>query len=365
MAYDICPYGGSKSYISSATLLLPSSAWGTNYLPIDAFAEMAGSSPRDPFVEIAAAQKNSTHVTIFPGVAIVGGTGVAAAPAGKAVTYTLQQGQVLQLKQAGELNGSPIQSDQPIGVWGGASCMNIGVGDAACDSAHQQLPPVKALGSEYVGVKYRNRVANMEEDPPWRLMGAVNGTTLTYKPATPTGAPTTLGVGEVGMFYAGSPFVVKSQDSQHPFYVGGHMTGQNFMGNNYTTGDPEFVNVIPPAEWLTSYVFFTDPTMANTNLVIVRTKAKGGVYADVSLDCAGTLTGWLPIGSTAYEYTLVDLVVSGAEQGKCGNGRHQITSTAPFGLTVWGWDLYVSYAYPSGASVQPINTVVVPPTGAQ
>ena len=51
-------------------------------------------------------------------------------------------------------------------------------------------------------------------------------------------------------------------------------------------------------------------------------------------------------------------------------------STVPFGLTVWGWgseatgdgltsgtnSQYVSYAYPAGASVQPINTIVVPPT---
>jgi len=45
-------------------------------------------------------------------------------------------------------------------------------------------------------------------------------------------------------------------------------------------------------------------------------------------------------------------------------------SEAPFGVTVWGWGSsaslgffteYVSYAYPAGESVKPINTVVVPP----
>ena len=33
----------------------------------------------------------------------------------------------------------------------------------------------------------------------------------------------------------------------------------------------------------------------------------------------------------------------------------------PFGITVWGYDSASSYAYPAGASVKPINTVVVPP----
>ena len=54
--------------------------------------------------------------------------------------------------------------------------------------------------------------------------------------------------------------------------------------------------------------------------------------------------------------------MNGQAQGKCNNGLHTIKSAAPFGLTVWGWDQYVSYAYPAGASVQPINTVIVPAT---
>ena len=76
----------------------------------------------------------------------------------------------------------------------------------------------------------------------------------------------------------------------------------------------------------------------------------------------GTVTGWAPVGSAGlYQMTRVDLVVGGQPNGTCNNGRHEIHSDSGFGLTVWGWDSYVSYAYPSGASVQPINTVVVPP----
>ena len=56
-----------------------------------------------------------------------------------------------------------------------------------------------------------------------------------------------------------------------------------------------------------------------------------------------------------------DLVVRGALQGNCDNGVHSAKSDAAFGLTVWGWDWYVSYAYPAGGGVKPINDVVVPP----
>jgi hypothetical protein len=35
-------------------------------------------------------------------------------------------------------------------------------------------------------------------------------------------------------------------------------------------------------------------------------------------------------------------------------------SDAPFGVTVWGWDTAVSYAYPAGMGVRSINQAVFP-----
>jgi len=203
-----------------------------------------------------------------------------------------------------------------------------------------------------------------DEAPPWRIMGAVDGTTITYDPPTPpAGAPTTLNSGQLVMFYSAGPFTVSSQDNKHPFYLAAHMGGENFMGGNYLTGDPEHVNVMPPLEYLASYIFMTDPTFANTNLVLVRQKNAMGTFDDVTLDClTGPVAGWTPIGSAGnYEYAWVDLVIGFAPQAGCNNGYHTIASPTPFGLTVWGTDSYVSYAYPAGASVQPINTVVVRP----
>ena len=135
------------------------------------------------------------------------------------------------------------------------------------------------------------------------------------------------------------------------------------------TGDPEWVNIVPPQQYLATYDFFTDPTYPETNLVVTRKKTAQG-FADVTLDCAGTLTGWQPVDSVgAFEYTTVDLMRHDFQpQGNCSNGRHQMSSSTPFGLTVWGWGspetstdtVYVSYAYPGGASFQPINSVIVP-----
>src|SRR6202034_1936191 len=135
---------------------------------------------------------------------------------------------------------------------GGHTGLNIGTDDCCADIAHQQIPPVRALGSEYVGVRYRNRYDGQEESPPWRIIGAADGTVLTWEPSAPSGAPTTLSLGQVTEFATNGPFVVTSQDSSHPFYVAAHMTGaaefdpsqQDAGGVADGRGDAEFVNVI-------------------------------------------------------------------------------------------------------------------------
>jgi hypothetical protein len=318
-------------------------------------------------------------VTLSPTADVVGGSGVAPAAKGTPTTYTLDKGQFLQIEQDAELTGTPIQTTKPVGVWGGNLCMNIPVGYQACDSAHQQLPPVRALGHEYAAVRPRDRYDGHVETPPWRIVGAVDGTVLTYAPSMPPGAPTTLNGRQVVEFTASDPFVVTSQDDKHPFYMAGYMTGCEAYWWDHPhdcRGDPEFVNVVPPDQFLSSYVFFTDPTYPETHLVVVRAKGPAG-FADVTLDCTGPLGGWTAVGS--YEYTRVDLVRHDfAKQGTCDNGRHEIKSGAPFGVTVWGWGnaetgndvsplwgiftQAVSYAYPAGASIKPLSTLVVPPT---
>jgi len=375
VAYDIFPFGGGAAAATSASLLLPTSSWDVNYLGINAFApsQIAAGAGAQPTLDIIA-QEDGTLVTIKPTAPVTGGGGVAAAPQGQSKVYTLSKGDVLQLEQPLELSGTPIQANKPIAVFGGASGLNIDPGTCCADSAHQQIPPVSALGSEYVGVKYRNRDDAKDETVPWRVMGLVGGTKLTYAPSAPPGAPTTLASGEVVEFQTDKAFVVRSQDDKHPFYMSGHMTGcMSLFPPGDCRGDAEFVNVVPAKQFLRSYVFFTDPTYPETNLVVVR--AQGG--APVELDCYGALGGWQTVG--AWEYTRVDLVRHDFQkQGKCDNGRHEMHSTSPFGVTVWGWgsaetkgayhipqapgfySQAVSYAYPAGMSVRPINTIVVP-----
>jgi IgGFc binding protein len=348
VVYDTYPFGGAASYIASATLLLPVTAWDTNYVGVTMYGTAYGDL-YPPGLDLIA-QQDGTQITLLPTTAITASGGVPATAANTPVTYTINKGQTVHLMQAsGDLTGSIVQSNYPVGVWGEHFCFD-----------------------------------QTDETPPWRIVGAVNGTTLTYDPPI-AGAPKTLSEGQLVEFDGLPAFEVKSQDSMHPFYLAAHRPGGDCdaghqqippikaLGNDYVAianestyydvGGPETVNVVAPAQYLTSYIFFTDPTFGYTELALDRVKAGDGTFHDITLDCLGKVTGWQPVGSSGtYEYVHIDLRTSDAPVGKCDNGLHSITSDVPFGMTVWGYDSASSYAYPAGASVKPINTVVVPPT---
>jgi hypothetical protein len=389
VAYEMLPYGGGSARVTGASLLLPTNVWDTNYVAANAYgqATLISGERAEPTMTIVA-QADATHVTLSPTAGIVAGDGGTplAGPAGVPVTYTLNRGQYLQFTQAQELTGSPIQSDAPVAVIGGSTLMDIPVSQfQRADRAEQMLPPVHALGNEYVAVRYRTRSPGTEEFVPWRLVGAVDGTVLTYDPGAPIGAPTTLNAKQMVEFQGTGPFVVRSQDSAHPFYMASYMTGGDpFDG----IGDPEFVNVVPTGQYLPSYTFFTDPTYPETNLVVVRKRdTSSQLMPDVTLDCAGLLSGWSPVDlEDQYEFTRIDLSTGDfVGQNGCDNGVHTITGglalgasggTAAFAVTVWGWGndvtwppddetnplftRWVSYGYPAGASFRKLNDVVVP-----
>jgi hypothetical protein len=362
VAYQINPYGGGSVAITGASLLIPTSAWDTNYVAVNVTGDdtFEGSEDLPPSLNIVAAL-DGTIVTLTPVSAVTGGGGVPAGAAGTALAINLNKGQQAQITQPGELTGSIVSANQPVGFMAGQFCMHEPKGYDYCDHGEQMIPPVKAMGSSYVGVMYRPRVP-AETQTFFRVVGAVAGTQLTY--STNVGGPATLSQGQAVQFETGTPFTVSSQDAMHPFMLFTYMTGSTFVTEGY--GDPDFVYDVPPAQYLSDYVFFTDPTYPETNLVVVRAAGTDGQFHDVMLDCAGALTGWQSIG--AYQWTRADLSTGDfAAVGGCANGRHEIKSDAPFGLQVWGWGTpntstftaNVSYGYPGGMNVSQINSVVI------
>lgn len=360
ISYEINPFGGGSVAVTGASLLLPTSVWGTNYLAVNAHEDNQVATPS---LNIVAAE-NATLVTLLPVNPVQGGNGIPSGPANVPLTFTLNKGQQAQISQKLFLTGSILQSDKPVGLMAGHVCSQVPQGVAYCDHAEQMVPPVTALGSEYAGVMYRPRV---NEPAIWRLVGVVDGTQLTW--STAVGGPSSLVIGQVVEFSSAVPFVVKSQGADHPFILFQHMSGSQWMGGALDGyGDSDAVLSVPVQQYLRSYLFFADPTYPETNLVITRSPDKNGVFADVTLDCAGKLGGWQKVGDL--EWTRIDLITGNFQPvGNCSTGSHEIKSENPFGLLVWGWGTpntlsfteNVSYGYPGGMGVTPINSVVIVP----
>jgi hypothetical protein len=370
-AYDILPYGGARSYLPSASLLQPRTAWGDNYVVVPPHPLSGGQ-----LWVLLVGTVDGTQVDVLSPMGLPAGSGVPAVPANTATQVTLNAGEVVQWLGS-DPAGTVVQSNQPVGVFTGNTYLRVTTQTSPSgggqDSAHQQLPPVSALGHEYVGGSLVTRRASLEpESVMYRIGGMVDGTTLSFDPPI-AGAPTTLTQGQVIEFETASTFVVRSQDENHPFmltqYMGGAIDmdrpgcGPNppFVGINCGLGDEEFVVLVPPAQFLQRYVFFTDPTYATTNLVITRVKGPSG-FADVDIACLGTVTGWQPVGAGDFEVAHVDLVRGAlGVVPECATSKHEATSDGQFGIIVWGTDYYASYGYPAGGNVGSINDVVVPP----
>lgn len=369
-AYSIFPYGGAVSQIPSATLLLPVSSWSESSILVNpssgyVISGVSGTFTARTFVQIVA-DEDDTEVRIAPKTDISDGWGVTGTGTGTSKSWSLSRGQVLQITQIPELSGSPIESNKRVGIFSRADCITYPTNIGFCDSLHQQIPGLPSWGHEYALVPYKPRIAGREKGVPWRFVGAANGTKLSYDPAPPVGAPTTLESGQVVTFSTDEIVTVRSQDSEHPFYVAVYMTGA--MHNAGTTnpasrtiGDPDFVNVVASDQFLDRYIFFTDHTYANTTLTIVRKKTNSG-FLPVELECAGEVTGFMPLGESGeYEFAWVELTKSfqskAFSKGRCGYGRHAASSDGPFAVTVWGTDLDASYGYPAGMGLRPVTEV--------
>ncbi len=365
-AYSMFPYGGFQSFLPSATLLLPEGSLATNYVFITAWPAIDGdpSAQSRPFVQVVATE-DDTEVAIRPSVDIADGVGVVGVGAGSVRTYKLARGQVLQISQVADVIGSAMESTKPVALFGGNTCFAAPDGFAYCETGHQQTPPLSQWGRQYAAVPYRSRLglllgSTTERNPesiPYRVIGAAKGTTLTYHPRRPLGAPDTLGPGELFTFMSTDIFTVESQDADHPFYMANYMTGSTYVRGS---GDPEFVNSVAAEQYLDDYQFYVDYTFPESSLTFVRRRERGE-FRDVTLDCKGVLTGWQPIeGAPDFEYLWLDVSRGGQPIAPCGYGSQHARSDGPFTVNVWGWGQDSSYGYPAGQGSRPLSSVKFP-----
>jgi hypothetical protein len=358
------------SVSNDASLLLPTTAMSKFYrlsgrsAKLEGGGEMYGSA-QGGFAITATENDTSVDLQLSPdrvqevgtgaqiGAAVPAtGPGIAEAMPGATMTFTLQQGDVLQLvgkwgafepEPHGDLSGSLLNSTKAVQVIAFNPLLN-GVPtwmDGNPDHVEETVLPAEVIGSSYV-VAAPTGPDGRVPGHMVRFFGNFDGTALTYTGAPPAGAPSTLNAGEVVEFGPlTSAFEVSSDKS---FSVISIMLGGEIQDPTAPfRGDPSITTEVTPEQFRTQYTFLAPVTyLENYADILIPTGAT------VTLDGA-ELTGTPePIAGTEWS-----LVREPLDDGQ--GGAHRLEASAKVGLQVMGFGAATSYCYPGGLDLKLIS----------
>lgn len=286
----------------------------------------------------------------------------------------------------GDLTGSIITADKPIAVFGGTACTLRGYTDTACDHVEEQLFPFVTWGKNFVAGRTaplrltNNQFATAANAGPdyYKIVAGCpdsvcpTGTTITL--STPPAAGDVLsnaGGCEAGTSLSantcrlrGGRFIeFRSKTSftisaNQPIQVAQIFAGQDATAGTTrpVQGDPSLVLLPPVEQWRTSYTVLTAPGTRDNYLGIV---IDGARVATVRVDGnVVPMASFAAIANSTYKVANVPVQV----------GSHAIavepvpnqTSLPGAGVTVYGFDSYVSYGYTGGLDLTTIVTGVNP-----
>ncbi len=244
------------------------------------------------------------------------------------------------------LSGTHVRSNNPVAVFSGSIAARVPADSLACclDHVEHQLPPAVAFGTRYVVVPPPDPIS-LEHDPcELRLVGAFDGTELRYPGDRPPGAPSQLTGYREAVFQATEPFIVESADPAKPFMVAQLLFNNGEANPNGNLGDPALV-ALPSLEQLVPRYVFLTPWGYQIHAVNIV----GPQGAEVTLDGASLGAGSVVGVSGGVTWSLW--------RASVGDGPHRLDASEPVGLTVFGYDRDVSYAYIGGSAVDVIADV--------
>ena len=349
------PLNGSNVFTNDASLLLPSNVGGTEYLVMAWPMRTQGYTFRG-FMTIVATEEGTTKVEIWPTSKTYIGVGVPNMDPDPDLPYVIEmlQGDVVNVEtdgpQGADLTGTRILADKKINVFGGNECANIPTPDTNyCDHVEQQLFPLHTWGSEYVGDAFKSRDTNNNQKDTWRIMAGADGVAVTLDP--PLASVPALNKGDFYEFNTGDSFKATATG---PILVGHFLQGSNYpgyQGTCFTTGigDPAFTLTPPIEQFLTEYIVLTPSTYQKDYLNITF---KVGSEMDITIDGTGLMVFMgdpsvtaTPVGASGWATVAIPV----------SDGVHTVKSVQPIGVTAYGYDCDVSYAYPGGLSLKAIQ----------
>jgi hypothetical protein len=350
--------GSTYSYTNDASLLLPVNAMTGNYrlagAPTWTALSISGGGQTPGTVVVIGTAANTSVTVTPPGSPFLAGAGMAA----NGGTVTLNAGDVLQIATGNNPNGDGtygadpsgalITATNPVETFGGSACTYIPAGTQACDHIEQINFPTETLRSDYLVTLPTNQNATPREYV--KIIGTVNGTTLTYDGVT--GKPATVAAGGVVFFETTSNFRLTSSS---PVEVAEYMEGQFAFGSGcqvnspggQTCGDPAMSLTVATAQFREQYPFTSPPNYYQNWANII---APVGVTVTVTdTPTNHTVTTGTAIGASS-GYYVANVPLCANNLSGC-TGNHMATASAAFGIQVYGYGSATSYRYPGGLNL--------------
>ncbi len=347
IAYQFAPIDGSESFLSDASLLLPTSAFDQYYI-VSAWPYGAdqGGVARPAHIQIAA--RETTTVTVRSPISTVAGTNAPALVPDVPGTFVLEEGDFLQLTVETldqSFTGAYIEADKPVAVFSSNDCANVPntPADCCCDHLEEQLFGLQTWGKSYVAAQMPRRQL---EGSIWQIVAQEDATTVTFTAgAGITGLPPSVVINarqkveyEVSGGATPGDFAI---NSDKPILVNQYTVGSFRVAFNSSVGDPDMVQAVPTEQFLSHYTILVPSSWINDFLVLTR---RAGQM--VMVDGVEPSATWVPVPG-GWETAVVPML----------DGVHTHDGAAPFGVAVSGYDEFDSYSYPGGLNQTVINPI--------
>lgn len=381
-AWQFSPYCCNFSYTNDASLLLPVSTLGNEYVVVgvpswgvmeestdERFPDPTMVSAPATLTVVASQSGTSVNIQLPPGADVQPDSTGRVVVSGSTVATTLRRGEVLHLfardptprgftapPLGPDFTGARVITNRPVAVFSGHSCSYYPQEQDACDHLEEQMFPIETWGRDYVlsPVVLRTTTPDLATEATFfKLVAAEDGTRITLtapfsslNPREPgfAGVPDcadrldgadviVLNANEFCEFGTRSPVGVRASA---PIQVMGIISGEASTGASFNgrRGDPSIFLLPPERQFRSNYTFMA-PTTYETDWVTLTVADGSEVTIDgVPINVAG---GTLVPGTS---WRIVHHQIT--------DGPHRVEGSGPFGMVAYAFDNWVSYAFTGG-----------------
>lgn len=339
-----------NEFSNDASLLLPETFLGSEYTILAWPSSPAGIIPglkgQSGYFTVVAAYAD-TDVTIMVSADVLAGGKVKAMKAGTSQTITLDRGEVMNIEMTADFNslfantdltGSTVTANKPVAVFGGheeAVIAPAGSEQSCCaDHLEEQMLPKSVLGTHYVAVKLKPRGG---EPDYWRIQAAEDGVTFSTNPPLQTNGTSSKTTTNLTLKKRGDWVEVVTPESFEIDGTGLLQVGQYMVSEAVTDdyiGDPSLILLVPENRFRSFYVLAVPSSFSKNYVTIVKKPGETAMVDGVAVSQAD----FQAVASGLWERAYVLLTP----------GVHDVSGSAPFGLTAYGYSSAASYGYIGG-----------------